>query len=68
MTVITNRFMESKILHKKNTEFIETQLNVTEKAKKQAIEGLMEIYKFQHSIQIIRWVGQTHYDYDQDAW
>ena len=34
----------------------------------QVIEGLLEVYKFQHLIQIIRWLGMTHSKYDADAW
>ena len=28
----------------------------------------MQVYKFQHTIQIIRWLGQAHGTYNQDAW
>ena len=28
----------------------------------------MMVYKFQHTIQIIRWLGQAHDNYNLDAW
>ena len=28
----------------------------------------MQVYKFQHTIQIIRWLGQAHGNYSLDAW
>ena len=42
--------------------------SISEAAQNQVIEGLMMVYKFQHTIQIIRWLGQAHGRYDWDAW
>ena len=41
---------------------------ISEEAQNQVIEGLMQVYKFQHTIQIIRWLGQAHSNYNLDAW
>jgi len=49
--------VEKKILQKKYPAFLDMIDGISEEAQNQVIEGLMQVYKFQHTIQIIRWLG-----------
>ena len=64
ITSICNRFMESAVISKKFPNFLADIDSIEKRAFKQAIGGLLEVYKFQHLIQIIRWLGQSHNNFD----
>jgi len=66
--LITNRIVEHANLQTKHPQFLETLDSISEIAKIQTINALIEVHKFIHSIQIIRWMGLTSEKYDADAW
>jgi hypothetical protein len=45
------------MLQKKYPNFMSIIDKISESSKQQVIEGLLQVYKFQHTIQIIRWLG-----------
>ena len=66
--LVSNRATEHKLISKKYPDFVRDLDQITRGARQQAIDGLMEVFKFQHTIQIIRWMGQAHGRYNYDAW
>lgn len=65
---IIRNIIENKSCTKKHPDLIKELDAISDRAKKQVVEGLILIYKFQHSIQIIRWIGMTHRKFDYEAW
>jgi len=68
MQLLTNRVVEHKNLQDKHPNFLENIDSISEIAKMQVISSLIEIHKFQHSIQIMRWMGLTYGKYNWEAW
>ena len=48
--LVSNRATEHKLISKKYPDFVKDLDEITRSARKQAIDGLMEIFKFQHTI------------------
>ena len=66
--LIVNRYLDSPDIQREYPEFLEDFDRITMKSKSLVIQGLLEVFKFQHSIQIIRWIGKAHDHFDPDAW
>ena len=49
-------------------DFLTDIEKISNQSRVQVIEGLLEIFKFQHTIQIIRWLGDAHENFDKNAW
>ena len=53
---------------KKFPDFLTKLDSITEKAKGMVVDGLIDVYKFQNLVQIIRRIGQAHDRYNFKAW
>lgn len=57
---MANRFIENPSISKKYPNFLNEIDTIGLACKEQVVESLLELYKFQHLIQIIRWQGESH--------
>lgn len=56
LRIVINRFTENKGLQKKCRTALDELEWIQDKAKMQVVNAIMDIYKFQHTIQIIRYM------------
>lgn len=67
--LIMNKVTENKRLSRSFPHFLMQMDSISHTAKKQVVAGLMQVYKFQHTIQILRWVGSRNQNkYDVEGW
>ena len=71
INLLLNRAMEHNDFRKRKEErqqFITDIESISGEAKSQVVYSLLDVYKIQHTSQIIRWTGMVDQELDEDSW